>query len=140
MTYHQRTNHIIYIFSPSLIPADNEWSFVVNFDGGLAIRFSCNSRATMNEWVECIRHKLGEMGILNPKGNLYSKVPSSPTKLVRNPMSPLPSPPAGSRNSNSSAAPAPAALMSENNGSQSGMILCFAVCHKLGFIPVSSQK
>ena len=60
--------------SPSLIPADNEWSFVVNFDGGLAIRFSCNSRAAMNEWVECIRHKLGEMGILNPKGNLYSKV------------------------------------------------------------------
>ena len=62
------------ICSPSLIPADNEWSFVVNFDGGLAIRFSCNSRAAMNEWVECIRHKLGEMGILNPKGNLYSKV------------------------------------------------------------------
>ena len=34
------------------------------------------------------------MGILNPKGNLYSKVPTnpSPTK-TRNPMSPLPQPP-----------------------------------------------
>jgi hypothetical protein len=59
--------------SPSLIPADNEWSFVINFET-VAIRFSCNSRETMVEWVECIRHKLGEMGILNPKGNLYSKV------------------------------------------------------------------
>ena len=103
-------------YSPSLIPADNEWSFVINFET-VAIRFSCNSRATMNEWVECIRHKLGEMGILNPKGNLYSKVPSSPTKLVRNPMSPLPSPPAGSRNNNASAAP-----ISELSGSQSGML------------------
>ena len=66
-------NMNIFICSPSLIPADSEWSFVVNFET-VAIRFSCNSRAAMNEWVECIRHKLGEMGILNPKGNLYSKV------------------------------------------------------------------
>ena len=77
-----------------LVPAgDHEWSFVVNFET-VAIRFSCNSRATMEEWVDCIRNKLGEMGILNPKGNLYSKVPTnpSPTK-TRNPMSPLPQPP-----------------------------------------------
>lgn len=59
--------------SPSLLPADSEWSFVINFET-VAIRFSCNSRETMLEWVECIRHKLGDMGILNPKGNLYSKV------------------------------------------------------------------
>lgn len=80
--------------SPSLVPAgDHEWTFVVNFET-VAIRFSCNSRATMEEWVDCIRNKLGEMGILNPKGNLYSKVPTnpSPTK-TRNPMSPLPQPP-----------------------------------------------
>ena len=44
----------------------------------------------MIEWVECIRHKLSEMGILNPKGNLYTKM--TPTK-TRNPMSPLPQPP-----------------------------------------------
>ena len=59
---------------PSLVPADNEWSFVVNFET-VAIRFSTNSRQVMEEWVEVIRTKLGEMGILNPKGNLYSKVP-----------------------------------------------------------------
>ena len=29
--------------SPSIIPADSEWSFVINFDT-VAIRFSCNSR------------------------------------------------------------------------------------------------
>lgn len=85
--------------SPSLVPAgDHEWTFVVNFET-VAIRFSCNSRETMEEWVDCIRNKLGEMGILNPKGNLYSKVPSnpSPTK-TRNPMSPLPQPPENNNN------------------------------------------
>ena len=87
--------------SPSIVPSDNEWSFVVNFETA-AIRFSCNSRHVMEEWVECIRMKLGEMGILNPKGNLYSKVPppqkppnnnSMVLQTVRNPMSPLPQPP-----------------------------------------------
>ena len=34
--------------SPSLVPADNEWTFVVNFET-VAIRFSCNSRQTMEE-------------------------------------------------------------------------------------------
>ena len=47
--------------SPSIVPSDNEWSFVVNFETA-AIRFSCNSRQVMEEWVECIRMKLGEMG------------------------------------------------------------------------------
>ena len=61
--------------SPSIVPADSEWSFVVNFET-VAIRFSCNSRLVMEEWVDCIRMKLSEMGILNPKGNLYSKVPA----------------------------------------------------------------
>ena len=92
--------------SPSLVPADNEWSFVVNFET-VAIRFSTNSRQVMEEWVEVIRTKLGEMGILNPKGNLYSKVPppSQPPKPPsgRNPMSPLPQPPvpASEENNNS---------------------------------------
>ena len=87
--------------SPSLVPAgDHEWTFVVNFET-VAIRFSCNSRESMEEWVDCIRNKLGEMGILNPKGNLYSKVPGnpSPTK-TRNPMSPLPQPPVINNNNN----------------------------------------
>ncbi len=80
--------------SPSLIAADGEWSFVVNFDSGVAIRFACNSRSTMDEWVECLRHKLGDMGFLPARGNLYSKVPAvSTNKVARNPMSPLPSPP-----------------------------------------------
>jgi hypothetical protein len=79
--------------SPSLVPAgDHEWTFVINFET-VAIRFSCNSRQTMEEWVDCIRNKLGEMGILNPKGNLYSKVPAISATKTRNPMSPLPQPP-----------------------------------------------
>ena len=81
--------------SPSIIPADSEWSFVINFDT-VAIRFSCNSREVMEDWVEVIRNKLGEMGILNPKGNLYSRTPLGPpvTKpVIRDPTSPLPQPP-----------------------------------------------
>ena len=94
--------------SPSLIPADNEWSFVVNFET-VAIRFSCNSRQVMEEWVEVIRMKLGEMGILNPKGNLYSKVPPQKPSTGRNPMSPLPQPPVE---------PEPAPEPTECNGNQ----------------------
>ena len=87
--------------SPSIIPADSEWTFVVNFDT-VAIRFACNSREVMDDWVEVIRNKLGDMGILNPKGNLYSKVPlgnpiSKP--VIRDPTSPLPQPPLVAANS-----------------------------------------
>jgi len=81
--------------SPSIIPADSEWSFVINFDT-VAIRFSCNSREVMDDWVEVLRNKLGEMGILNPKGNLYSRTPLGlpVTKpVIRDPTSPLPQPP-----------------------------------------------
>jgi hypothetical protein len=83
--------------STSIVPAgDSEWSFVINFDMAVAIRFSCNSREVMVDWVEVIRTKLGEMGILNPRGNLYSRTPLGPpvTKpVIRDPTSPLPQPP-----------------------------------------------
>ena len=81
--------------SPSLIASDSEWSFVINFDT-VAIRFSCNSREIMDDWVDVIRNKLGEMGILAIKGNLYSRTPLGPpvTKpVIRDPTSPLPQPP-----------------------------------------------
>lgn len=84
--------------SPSIVAAEREWSFVLNFETSAAIRFACNSRLVMEEWVDCIRNKLGEMGIFNSRGNLYSKVPhnqmTTPHRIARNPMSPLPSPPA----------------------------------------------
>jgi hypothetical protein len=49
----------------------------------------------MEEWVDCLRRKLGDMGLLNAKGNLYTKIPSGAAapKVSRNPRSPLPSPP-----------------------------------------------
>lgn len=75
--------------SPSLIASDSEWSFVINFDT-VAIRFSCNSREIMDDWVDVIRNKLGEMGILAIKGNLYSRTPLGPpvTKpVIRDPTS-----------------------------------------------------
>ncbi len=119
------------ILSPSLLPADNEWSFVINFET-VAIRFSCNSRDTMVEWVECIRHKLGELGILNPKGNLYSKIPSSPTKLVRNPMSPLPSPPQASRSRNASGPAAAASPPPPSSGKESKENIAVTVANNGG--------
>ena len=50
----------------------------------------------MDDWVDVIRNKLSEMGILNPKGNLYSRTPLGPpvTKpVIRDPTSFLPQPP-----------------------------------------------
>ena len=50
----------------------------------------------MDDWVDVIRNKLGEMGILAIKGNLYSRTPLGPpvTKpVIRDPTSPLPQPP-----------------------------------------------
>ena len=50
----------------------------------------------MEDWVEVVRSKLSAMGILNPKGNLYSTTPLGPpvTKpVIRDPTSPLPQPP-----------------------------------------------
>jgi len=82
--------------SPSLVPADGEWTFVINFEGinAVAVRFACNSREAMVEWTECLRSKLADMGVINAKGNHYTKVlPQPAAKLSRNPMSPLPSPP-----------------------------------------------
>ena len=101
--------------SPSLIAADSEWSFVINFEMALAIRFSCGSREVMDDWVEVIRSKLGEMGILNPKGNLYSRAPLGPpvTKpVIRDPTSPLPQPPPVSAAASESAA-APSSTAAE---------------------------
>ena len=93
----------VHHISPTLIPADSEWSFVINFET-IAIRFSCNSREVMDDWVDIIRNKLGEMGILNPKGNLYSRTPLGPpvTKpVIRDPTSPLPQPPEATSSSTS---------------------------------------
>jgi len=55
------------------------------------------------------------MGILNPKGNLYSKVPLIPgqnkstpsTGVGRNPMSPLPEPPTPATPSQETEPPVP---------------------------------
>ena len=103
--------------SPSLVPAgDHEWTFVVNFET-VAIRFSCNSRETMEEWVDCIRNKLGEMGILNPKGNLYSRVPSINPSKTRNPMSPLPQPPSAENRPPSQQANQSQLITNPNQGS-----------------------
>ena len=55
------------------------------------------AREQMNKWVEVHRNRLRDIGILKPKGNLYSPKPES-VKLsgffsTRDPSSPLPLPP-----------------------------------------------
>lgn len=46
----------------------------------------------MIEWMDALRSKLRELGILTPRDNLYSKEPEGYLKspLLRNPNSPLP--------------------------------------------------
>ena len=59
--------------SPSLVPADNEWSFVVNFET-VAIRFSTNSRQVMEEWVEvCVGLAMSNY-LYNTKSNNLMQV------------------------------------------------------------------
>ncbi len=54
--------------SPSLVPADNEWTFVVNFET-VAIRFSCNSRQTMEEVKNHFGAATVRQTAIRPNGN-----------------------------------------------------------------------
>lgn len=48
-------------------------------------------REQMLEWIDALRGRLRELGVLTPKDNLYSREPESlRSPLLRNPASPLP--------------------------------------------------
>ncbi|XP_066977437.1 uncharacterized protein [Macrobrachium rosenbergii] len=77
--------------SPSIrVHEDNEHVFAITLEGEV-IKLGAQSREQMMEWIDSMRSRLRELGVLTPKDNLYSKEPEGlRSPLLRNPNSPLP--------------------------------------------------
>ncbi|XP_037782588.1 forkhead box protein C1-like [Penaeus monodon] len=77
--------------SPSIrVHEDNEHVFAITLEGEV-IKLGAQSREQMMEWIDSLRSRLRELGVLTPKDNLYSKEPEGlRSPLLRNPNSPLP--------------------------------------------------
>ncbi|KAK9889349.1 hypothetical protein WA026_004623 [Henosepilachna vigintioctopunctata] len=90
------TQHV----TSSICPVDHEYEFCITLRDEI-VRIAASSHEIMVEWVEVLRTKLNEMKILSPRENLYSKLPelknSLPLLTTRDPNSPLPPPPVGTR-------------------------------------------
>ncbi|XP_046462679.1 uncharacterized protein LOC124208865 isoform X2 [Daphnia pulex] len=90
--------------SHSIALQGDTFEFVVTCRECTALRLGASTREQMNEWVDVLRNRLRDIGVLEPKENFYSPLPESAkpppmTNLssTRDPNSPLPLPPA-SRN------------------------------------------
>ncbi|XP_045626002.1 uncharacterized protein [Procambarus clarkii] len=77
--------------SPSIrVQEDNEHVFAITLEGEV-IKLGAQSREQMMEWIDALRCRLRELGVLTPKDNLYSREPETlRSPLLRNPNSPLP--------------------------------------------------
>ena len=49
-----------------------------------------DSQHSMNEWVDCLKTKLRQLNILQPKDNLYTNGPQLPARQVWRPLPPIP--------------------------------------------------
>lgn len=80
--------------SPTICAHEQEYEFVLTLTSEV-IRLAAPTWEQMLDWVESLRGKLYELRILNPKENLYSKLPDKTVPLLptRDPTSPLPLPP-----------------------------------------------
>lgn len=87
--------HCLHI-SPSIVVQGDTYEFVITLTSA-AIRLGTGTREQMAEWVDVLRNRLRDIGVLDPKENLYSALPESRSTLVpsstRDPNSPLPLPP-----------------------------------------------
>jgi hypothetical protein len=90
--------------SHSIAVQGDTFEFVVTCRECTVLRLGASTREQMNEWVDVLRNRLRDIGVLEPKENFYSPLPESAkpppiTNLssTRDPNSPLPLPPA-SRN------------------------------------------
>lgn len=77
--------------SPSIMCQWQTHAFVITLDSS-AIRLATTTRDLMLEWVEIMRNKLRELGVLEPSENVYSREPELKPTLapIRDPTSPLP--------------------------------------------------
>uniref|UniRef100_T1JG47 PH domain-containing protein n=1 Tax=Strigamia maritima TaxID=126957 RepID=T1JG47_STRMM len=80
--------------SPNISLQDDEHMFSVTLENQL-LKFATSTQDEMMEWINVIRNKLTELGIIGSMTNFYSKEPESKPRLapVRDPTSPLPPPP-----------------------------------------------
>ncbi|XP_076335983.1 uncharacterized protein LOC143239071 [Tachypleus tridentatus] len=60
--------------SPSIVASEEDYEFVITLDKQV-VRLAATSREQMTEWLDTIREKLRDLGILEPKDNIYSKEP-----------------------------------------------------------------
>ncbi|KAK4029858.1 uncharacterized protein LOC116931208 [Daphnia magna] len=90
--------------SHSIAVQGDTFEFVVTCRECTVLRLGASSREQMNEWVDVLRNRLRDIGVLEPKENFYSPLPEAAKpppnashSSTRDPNSPLPLPPA-SRN------------------------------------------
>lgn len=84
--------------SPSIAVQGETFEFVVTCRECTVVRLGAGTREQMNEWVDVLRNRLRDIGVLEPKENLYSPQPEPAKPLTslsttRDPNSPLPLPP-----------------------------------------------
>lgn len=81
--------------SPTICAREQEYEFVLSFENEV-ITLAAPTWDQMLDWVSSLRDKLYELRILNPKENVYTKLPDvrgGPLLSTRDPTSPLPLPP-----------------------------------------------
>ncbi|GIX71018.1 PH domain-containing protein [Caerostris extrusa] len=60
--------------SPTIVAQGNDHEFVITLDNQV-IRLAASTNEQMLEWMDTLSTKLRELGVLEPKDNLYSKEP-----------------------------------------------------------------
>lgn len=78
--------------SPTICAQDQEFEFVLTLSTEV-VRLAAPTWDQMLDWVESLKSKLCELRILNPKENVYTKLPEKaavPLLPTRDPTSPLP--------------------------------------------------
>ncbi|XP_054716936.1 uncharacterized protein LOC129226358, partial [Uloborus diversus] len=67
--------------SPTIVAQENDHEFVITLETQV-IRLAASTNDQMLEWMDTMRTKLRELGILEPKDNLYSKEPITSSKTA----------------------------------------------------------
>ncbi|KAF8789086.1 uncharacterized protein LOC129957343 [Argiope bruennichi] len=60
--------------SPTIVAQGNDHEFVITLDNQV-VRLAASTNEQMLEWMDTLSTKLRELGVLEPKDNLYSKEP-----------------------------------------------------------------
>lgn len=116
--------------SPSIIIQGEIFEFVVTLST-LALRLGTGTREQMNEWVETLKNRLRDIGVLDPKENFYSRTPEAKPQqqlqhlttgsTTRDPNSPLPLPPLHSASAIAAVTSSPASTTSAETSAEAAL-------------------